>query len=235
MKFTVSVTGRVGAPAVVVYDTIADYRHAHPQILPRQFSDLRVVDGGVGAGTVITFRAHLLGMTQFYKGTVTEPEPGRVIVETYTEPAPSVTTFIVNDAGAASDVTITTDFETGRSRARRADRALPRRAARTADVPRGAPEPRDGRARPIEPPHGPQRAQRRRPLVRSTNREDRGTPGSDWVRLRALRVLRGFGSGRRERCSLGAACRHSSRCTVSGEKAGTQTAMYSAPSAPGVL
>lgn len=115
MKFTVSVTGRVGAPAVVVYDTIADYRHAHPQILPRQFSDLRVVDGGVGAGTVITFRTHLLGMTQLYKGTVTEPEPGRVVVETYTEPAPSVTTFIVNDAGAASDVTITTDFETGRS------------------------------------------------------------------------------------------------------------------------
>ena len=95
------------APARV-YATIADYREGHPRILPKQFSGLTVERGGVGAGTVIRFQMRAFGTTRNFRGEVTEPEPGRVLVETYQEPNPSATTFTVNPAGSGCEVVIST-------------------------------------------------------------------------------------------------------------------------------
>ena len=74
----------ISAPAAKLYAIVADYRVGHPSILPtRCFSDLRVEQGGVGAGTVIRFKTSAAGQTREWHGTVTEPEPGRMLVEAY--------------------------------------------------------------------------------------------------------------------------------------------------------
>jgi hypothetical protein len=114
ITYTVSAVAQIDAPPRLVYDIIADYRNGHPSILPPQFLDLTVEQGGVGDGTVIRFDVRVLGRTQRFRGVVTEPEPGRVLVERYTEPAPSVTTFtVVPDRSAdAARVTITTELKT---------------------------------------------------------------------------------------------------------------------------
>ena len=71
----------IHAPAERVYRIIADYRQHHPNILPPAFSDLRVEEGGVGEGTVISFKMTAGGRTRQTRARVTEPEPGRVLVE----------------------------------------------------------------------------------------------------------------------------------------------------------
>lgn len=78
-----SATARIRARADVLYRLIADYREGHPRILPRPpFVDLVVEQGGVGAGTVILTRMKVMGSTQSFRATVSEPVPGRELVET---------------------------------------------------------------------------------------------------------------------------------------------------------
>ena len=72
----------IAAPASQVYAYFADYRDHHPRLLPSAFSDNRVEQGGIGAGTVVSFKTTVAGRTQSYRVYVTEPVPGRVMVET---------------------------------------------------------------------------------------------------------------------------------------------------------
>ncbi len=97
-----------------MYALIADYHSGHPRILPPQyFRDLRVDSGGVGEGTTIRFDMRLGGQTRHYRGVITEPVPGRVLVESYPDNG-IVTTFKVTPAadGGAADVTISSDVPT---------------------------------------------------------------------------------------------------------------------------
>lgn len=88
---------------------LADYRVGHPRILASAFTNLIVEQGGVGEGTVITFDMRVLGRTNRVRGVVSEPEPGRVLVERYPDSG-IVTTFVVDAVGAAdSRVTISSD------------------------------------------------------------------------------------------------------------------------------
>ena len=95
-----------------VYSLIANYRDGHARILPRQFSGLMVEQGGIGAGTVIRFQMRVLGKTQVFRAIVTEPEAGRVLVETYLDGNGAVTTFTVDPGTAPADsrVTISTEL-----------------------------------------------------------------------------------------------------------------------------
>lgn len=108
--FEIAATRRIAAPAEAVYGVFADYREAHPRILPPSFFvGLTVVEGGRGAGTVIDVHGRFAGRTRTIRGLVTEPEPGRLLVESY--PAERmVTSFRVvpEPGGAASLVTIST-------------------------------------------------------------------------------------------------------------------------------
>lgn len=110
--YQVQASARIQAPASVVYAVIADYRNGHPHILPAYFSNLVVEEGGIGAGTRIRFDMTLLGQTQHYRATVSEPEPGRVLLEDNGPEAGSVTTFTVDSIGQAqaAQVMITTTF-----------------------------------------------------------------------------------------------------------------------------
>jgi hypothetical protein len=105
----ISREGFVAAPPDIVYDCIADYTNHHPQILPDNFSDFRVESGGRGAGTVMSFRFKAAGSTRSYRGEVTEPEPGRLIAETYADG--SVTSFLVEPAPGGSRVVIETSWQ----------------------------------------------------------------------------------------------------------------------------
>ena len=108
--FEISATRRVPRPAEAVYRVFADYRGAHPEILPPSFFvGLHVEEGGYGAGTVIRVQGRFAGQTRTMRGVVTEPEPGRRLVESYPETA-TETTFLVEPepGGEASTVTIST-------------------------------------------------------------------------------------------------------------------------------
>ena len=95
-----------------VYATIADYRDGHPHILPKKnLYDLRVEQGGYGAGTVIRFKARALGVEIELYQRVSEPEPGRVLVEQDINSSQNtVTSFTVTpvEHGQKAHVTIAT-------------------------------------------------------------------------------------------------------------------------------
>lgn len=97
--FTVSASRVVGASAAVAYRLIADYQGGHQRILPEKyFGKLRATKGGYGDGTEIAFEMYPFGMkraVQQARARVTEPEPGRVLVETDLDRG-FVTTFTVD-------------------------------------------------------------------------------------------------------------------------------------------
>jgi Polyketide cyclase / dehydrase and lipid transport len=103
----------VPAPAAAVYALLADYRDGHPRILPPAFADLRVLQGGTGAGTEIRFALELAGRNQEIEARVEEPEPGRVLTEIYPERG-AVTSFTVDPVGDQSRVRIETSWEASR-------------------------------------------------------------------------------------------------------------------------
>jgi len=108
----VSASSRIDAPPDRVYGIIADYHNGHPQILPKQFGKLYVDAGGYGAGTVIRFSVVALGRKTDFRAVVSEPQPGRVLVERNDPPNSSVSTFTVDPGptGRESDVTISTEL-----------------------------------------------------------------------------------------------------------------------------
>jgi hypothetical protein len=110
---TVSVSAVILADASRIYGILADYRNGHPRILPPQFTDLTVERGGVGEGTIVRFHMRMMGRTQTFRAAITEPDPGRTLVETYLDPNGTVTTFRVDSLdGDSARVTIATTLET---------------------------------------------------------------------------------------------------------------------------
>lgn len=82
--------------AEVAYGILADYHEGHPSILPaKSFTHLTVERGGHGAGTVIRFGLKLAGRVQEARATVSEPEPGRVLMERVDDTRGTETTFTV--------------------------------------------------------------------------------------------------------------------------------------------
>jgi len=109
-KHSLAASKLISSPAQRIYDLIADYRHGHPRILPKPyFVSLEVEQGGYGAGTVINFQMQLLGRIQSFHSTITEPDPGHILVETDMNTG-AITTFTVGPhlEGQEAFVTITT-------------------------------------------------------------------------------------------------------------------------------
>ncbi|MGK5532625.1 SRPBCC family protein [Streptomyces sp. URMC 129] len=76
-----------------VLDAIADYRQTHPRLLPEQFKDYEVREGGDGEGTVLFFRLHatskrvrecLMDVTEPTDDTVVETDRNSTLVTTWT-------------------------------------------------------------------------------------------------------------------------------------------------------
>jgi hypothetical protein len=112
-RHIITASANMAAPPERVYSIIANYREGHPRILPPLFTSLVVEKGGIGAGTIIRVGMRIFGRKQTFRAAITEPEPGRVLVETDLDTNGAITTFIV-DPGAApgqSRVTITTELK----------------------------------------------------------------------------------------------------------------------------
>jgi len=112
-NYQVEVSAVVDAPAERIYNVLADYESGHPSILPKPyFTDLQVVEGGRGAGTVIFVKMSVMGANREYQMRVTEPQPGRVLQEEDKD-AGVLTTFTVEPVAAnQSRVTISTTTQT---------------------------------------------------------------------------------------------------------------------------
>ncbi len=111
-KLHIEVSEVIDAPVESVYAIIADYRDAHPAILPRPyFQDLTIVQGGRGAGTELRLTMRVWGQTFHYHQMVSEPEPGRIIEERDLD-TDQMTRFYFEpvDAGQHTRVTIASDF-----------------------------------------------------------------------------------------------------------------------------
>lgn len=111
--FNISASTLITAPAQQVYGIIADYRNGHPHIIPpKYFRNLVVEEGGTGAGTKIRFEMILFGKAQAAQSVITEPEPGRILVESTTDGL-AVTSFIVDtvEGGKTAKVTISTEMK----------------------------------------------------------------------------------------------------------------------------
>lgn len=104
--------GVINAPAAVVYRCLADYREHHHRFLPDAFSDYVVEQGGFGTGTVVRYRVTTAGRSREYRDVISEPEPGRVLVEADAAGAAKSTTFTVEPDGERSRVRIETRFAT---------------------------------------------------------------------------------------------------------------------------
>lgn len=109
-----SASALIDAPSKTLYTIIADYKDSHPHILPKPpFVSLTIEKGGIGAGTVMLVYMRVLGQTQSFRSVVTEPEPGRVLIETNDNGY--VTTFTVDPRadGRQGYVTISTEITGG--------------------------------------------------------------------------------------------------------------------------
>lgn len=94
MKTTISAERLMDAAPDVVYHCLADYREHHRPggFLPPAFTDFVVEEGGVGAGTELHWVVDAGGRPRTVHAVVSEPEPGRTLVETSPD---IVTTFTV--------------------------------------------------------------------------------------------------------------------------------------------
>jgi uncharacterized protein YndB with AHSA1/START domain len=104
----------IDAPADEVYRHLTDM-HLHSRFLPPPFYDFQVEEGGVGAGSVARFKIDFAGGVRELRMQVTEPEPGRTLVQTDTGGSGLVTTFTVTPRSEQALVNITSRFhgETG--------------------------------------------------------------------------------------------------------------------------
>ena len=109
-EIRVTAEAAIAAPPEQVYSYIADFREHHHRFLPPAFSDYHVEQGGIGAGTIISFKVTARGRSRAYRSLVAEPIPGRVLTESDTLSG-SVTTFTVTPAGAGSRVRIETVWQ----------------------------------------------------------------------------------------------------------------------------
>jgi uncharacterized protein YndB with AHSA1/START domain len=102
----VSEARAIRAPAADVYACIADHEQ-HQRFLPPAFSDFRIEEGGVGAGTVTSFKVKAGGGGRSFRMRVEEPEPGRVLTESDMN-SDLVTTWTVTPEGEHCRVQIAT-------------------------------------------------------------------------------------------------------------------------------
>lgn len=113
-QYHVSASDLIPAPPLRVYHILRDYHKEHPAILPKPyFEALRVIQGGMGEGTVFEADMNVMGTKGSFRMSVREPEPGRVLIE---EDAAIglTTTFVVDPVqnGDQAHLTISTDGQT---------------------------------------------------------------------------------------------------------------------------
>ncbi len=102
----------IDAPPDRVYAILADYRDSHPRILPKaNFRDLKVEQGGKGAGTIISFVSRSGGVERHYRMKIMEPEPGVLVEQDLSSSLSTTFTVTKLDGGSRSQVTIASEWD----------------------------------------------------------------------------------------------------------------------------
>jgi uncharacterized protein YndB with AHSA1/START domain len=101
----------IPAPPARVHAALADYR-ARERLLPGAYLDYRVEEGGVGAGTVVSYRLRAGRRERRYLMEVAEPTPGVTLVE-HDRESSLITTWILSPtaSGTATDIRLSTVWE----------------------------------------------------------------------------------------------------------------------------
>jgi uncharacterized protein YndB with AHSA1/START domain len=101
----------IPAPPARVHAALADYQ-GRARILPGNYLDWTVEEGGQGAGTVVSYRLRAGRRARHYRLEVAEPTPGVTLVERDRESS-LVTTWILNPtpSGTATDLRLSTIWE----------------------------------------------------------------------------------------------------------------------------
>ncbi len=105
----------IQAPRGRVHDIVADYAGERPRILPpANYLDYKVLQGGRGAGTVVSYRLRAGGRERPYDVEVSEPSPGATLVER-DRGSSLVTTWTLTPTldGTATDVKLSTTWQGG--------------------------------------------------------------------------------------------------------------------------
>ncbi len=100
--------GTVPAPPTEVFTFLTDYRR-RPEILPVNYQDYRVVEGGFGAGSVVAYRFKAGPRERDYRVRAETPD-GATLVER-DEASTLVTTWRVEPVDAGSRVRIETEWQ----------------------------------------------------------------------------------------------------------------------------
>ncbi len=119
-RIRVAASAVIDAEPSIVYAILADYRQGHLSILPEKYLlGLEVERGGAGAGTRFRCRMRMLGQVHTFHAEVTEPDPGRVMVESIDDAQHTTTSFTVDpvNGGRRSRVAIATTWESSSMRA----------------------------------------------------------------------------------------------------------------------
>jgi hypothetical protein len=88
----------VAATPEAAFGTLADYAHARKELLPEQYSEYEVREGGAGAGTLVHWRLQATSKrVRDCLLDVTEPSPGQLVEKDRN--STMVTTWTVTPAG----------------------------------------------------------------------------------------------------------------------------------------
>ncbi len=88
----------VAATPEAAFGTLADYAHARRELLPEQYSEYEVREGGAGAGTLVHWRLQATSKrVRDCLLEVTEPSPGQLVEKDRN--STMVTTWTVTPAG----------------------------------------------------------------------------------------------------------------------------------------
>lgn len=92
-----------------VYAFLRDYRDQRPRILPPNYLDYAVEEGGAGAGTIVSYRLQAGRRERLYRMQVSEPDK-RTLTETDTDSS-LVNTWTVQPGGGGSRVQVETTWQ----------------------------------------------------------------------------------------------------------------------------
>ncbi|MFE2449789.1 SRPBCC family protein [Stenotrophomonas sp. NPDC087984] len=97
-----------------VFDALADYRETRPRLLPQQFSEYEVREGGDGEGTVVHWKLQATSKrVRDCLLEVSEPSDGQLIEKDRN--SSMVTTWTVTPAGEGKSRVVVTSTWTGAS------------------------------------------------------------------------------------------------------------------------
>ncbi len=108
-QVTASSSTSVDTAPEVVLGAIGDYTTVRPKILTEHYSNYRVVEGGIGSGTVVGWK--LQATKSRSRDCVMAVEQTESEIVERDENSTMVTTWRVSPAGSGSEVTLTTSWQ----------------------------------------------------------------------------------------------------------------------------